>query len=195
MRLSVCGQMMFVKKGGKPGQAPHQDEFYIPTRDRSLCGAWIALDDATVENGCLWVIPGSHKHGIIWPMEKHDDPRYDVSPISCKHPYSDEHYVPVPLSAGDSVFFNGYLLHKSLNNTTDGYRRAFANHYMSATSMLPWSNDGRLPHTEDMRDIMLVAGTDPYEEWSPVEDLLEPFVRAESADDNPDQLDGLLHKA
>ncbi len=46
--------MLFIKASGKPGQAWHQDEYYIPTRDRSLTGAWIAMDDATVENGCLW---------------------------------------------------------------------------------------------------------------------------------------------
>src|SRR6185503_7916204 len=45
--------MLFVKPPGLPGQAWHQDEIYIPTRDRSLCGVWVALDDATIENGCL----------------------------------------------------------------------------------------------------------------------------------------------
>ncbi|MBZ0289028.1 MAG: phytanoyl-CoA dioxygenase family protein, partial [Anaerolineae bacterium] len=40
--------MLFIKSAGKPGQAWHQDEDYIPTRDRSLTGAWMALDDATV---------------------------------------------------------------------------------------------------------------------------------------------------
>src|SRR5690606_31132840 len=41
--------MLFIKASGKPGQAWHQDEDFIPTRDRSLTGGWIALDDATVE--------------------------------------------------------------------------------------------------------------------------------------------------
>src|SRR5579885_1670794 len=57
--IKAMQTMLFVKRTGKPGQAWHQDEFYIPTRDRSLCGAWIALDDATVENGCMWMHPGS----------------------------------------------------------------------------------------------------------------------------------------
>src|SRR5690606_89720 len=47
--------MLFIKSSGKPGQAWHQDEDYIPTRDRSLIGAWIAIDRATVENGGLWI--------------------------------------------------------------------------------------------------------------------------------------------
>ena len=64
--------MLFIKASGKPGQAWHQDEYFIPTRDRSLTGGWIALDDATVENGGLWVIPGSHKHGVLWPQWDHE---------------------------------------------------------------------------------------------------------------------------
>jgi len=58
--------MLFVKGPGKAGQSWHQDEYYIPTRDRSLMGAWIAIDDATVENGCLWIIPGSNKPGYMF---------------------------------------------------------------------------------------------------------------------------------
>ena len=58
--------MLFIKSSGKPGQAWHQDEDYIPTRDKSLIGAWIALDRATTDNGCLWVLPGSHRAGILW---------------------------------------------------------------------------------------------------------------------------------
>src|SRR5690554_5647798 len=71
--------MLFIKASGKPGQAWHQDEYFIPTRDRSLTGGWIAMDDATVENGCLWVIPGSHKPGLLWPQEEHDDRRFDCT--------------------------------------------------------------------------------------------------------------------
>jgi ectoine hydroxylase-related dioxygenase (phytanoyl-CoA dioxygenase family) len=59
--------MLFVKGPGKAGQSWHQDEFYIPTRDKSLIGVWIAIDNASVENGCLWVIPGSQKGGFIMP--------------------------------------------------------------------------------------------------------------------------------
>ena len=49
--------MLFFKYAGKPGQAWHQDESFIPTRDRSLTGGWIALDDATIDNGCLLFLP------------------------------------------------------------------------------------------------------------------------------------------
>jgi ectoine hydroxylase-related dioxygenase (phytanoyl-CoA dioxygenase family) len=109
--------MLFVKSSGKPGQAWHQDEDYIPTRDRSLTGAWIAIDDATVENGCLWVIPGSQRRGILYPQYPHDDSDYDCNVMSYNFPYDESvDAIPVEVPAGSIVFFNGYLLHKSLPN-------------------------------------------------------------------------------
>lgn len=157
--------MLFIKATGKPGQAWHQDEDFIPTRDRSLCGAWLALDGATIENGCLWVIPGSHKPGVLWPQRVQDDRRFDCTDESHGFPYSDEDAVPVEVPKGSIVFFNGYLLHRSLPNTSGGYRRALVNHYMSASSLLPWYSSGGLEDrvaVADHRDIVMVAGKDPY---------------------------------
>lgn len=172
-------QMLFIKSAGKPGQAWHQDEDYIPTRDKSLTGAWLALDDATIDNGCLWVIPGSHKPGILWPMKFHDDKRFDCSWESFDFPYSDQEAIPVEVRAGTVVVFNGYTLHRSLPNTrSSGYRRALVNHYMSATSLLPWlwpsEPTGMAWH--DHRDIIMVCGTDPYA-YMGLKDIMEPHIR------------------
>jgi ectoine hydroxylase-related dioxygenase (phytanoyl-CoA dioxygenase family) len=160
--------MLFIKPSGKPGQAWHQDEDYIPTRDRSLIGAWIALDRATVENGCLWIIPGSHRPGVLWDQHWHGDRRFDCSEEARGFPYTDADAVPVEVEAGSVVFFNGYTLHRSLPNRAPAgtFRRALVNHYMSCESFLPW----RLPAGEpkaslaklDWRDVVVVAGRDPY---------------------------------
>jgi ectoine hydroxylase-related dioxygenase (phytanoyl-CoA dioxygenase family) len=153
--------MLFVKAPGKKGQAWHQDEYYIPTRDKSLVGAWIAIDDATVDNGCLWIIPG--RPGAMLR----------------RVPYHGDAYADVEVAAGSVVFFNGYTLHSSLANKTAGnFRTALVNHYMSAESMLPWDQDGKLPPTEDLRDIVLVAGEDPYA-WKGVVDANKPYLRPE----------------
>ncbi len=172
-------QMLFIKSAGKPGQAWHQDEDYIPTRDRSLTGAWLAMDDATVENGCLWVIPGSHKPGILWPQSFHNNRDFDCSWESHSFPYSDSDAVPVEVPAGSVVLFNGYLLHRSLpNRASSGYRRALVNHYMSAESLLPWlwPSEPTGMATHDHRDIILVAGVDPYA-YRGISDVMQPHVR------------------
>ncbi|GAA3712494.1 phytanoyl-CoA dioxygenase family protein [Microlunatus aurantiacus] len=163
--VKAMQSMLFIKSEGKPGQAWHQDEFFIPTRDRSLTAVWIALDDATIENGCLWVLPGSHRRGVLYPAREQDDPRFDCTTESYDFPYADSDAVPVEIPAGTALIFNGYLLHRSLENSgRHGYRRALANHYMSAESLLPWSPPGADEHMgiADFRDIVLVAGEDPY---------------------------------
>lgn len=175
--------MLFVKGPGKPGQAWHQDEHYIPTRDRSLTAAWIALDDATLENGCLWVIPGSHRHGIIWPNRPHTNNEFDEGWETYDYPFADDESVACEIAAGGVVFFHGYLLHRSFRNRTEtGFRRALVNHYMSAESLLPWDWDGRLEPTADNRDIVMICGNDPYA-YKGTEDLTHPLLRPESASD------------
>lgn len=177
--VKAMQSMLFIKAEGKPGQAWHQDEYFIPTRDRSLTGVWIALDDASVDNGCLWVLPGSHAPGVIYPDREHDDPRFDCSIEAYEFPYRDEDAIAVELAAGSAIVFNGYLLHRSLPNVRAGStRRALVNHYMSAESLLPWRRPPEGTHMAkaDFRDVVLVAGEDPYA-WKGIEDLSRPHVR------------------
>lgn len=177
--VKAMQSMLFIKSEGKPGQPWHQDEFFIPTRDRSLTAVWIALDDATVENGCLWVLPGSHRRGVLYPDREQDDDRFDCSIEAYDFPYRDEDAVPVEVPAGSAVIFNGYLLHRSLQNSgKHGYRRAIANHYMSAESLLPWRDlpEGTHVGKHDFRDVVLVAGEDPYA-WKGTADLSRPLSR------------------
>jgi phytanoyl-CoA hydroxylase len=172
--------MLFIKASGKPGQAWHQDEDFIPTRDRSLTGAWIALDDATIENGCLWVLSGSHRPGVLWPQKFHFDKRFDCTRESFDFPRDEADAVPVEVKAGSVVFFNGYLLHRSLPNRAEGkYRRALVHHYMSAASLLPWRKpeDKTAMALADFRDIVMVAGQDPHSHKG-TESISKAFVRS-----------------
>ena len=185
--VKMMQSMLFIKSEGKPGQAWHQDETHIPTRDRSLTAVWIALDDATVENGCLWVIPGSHRAGVLYPDREQDDPRFDCTREAYGFRYREEDAVPVELPAGAALIFDGYLLHRSLPNTGEhGLRRALVNHYMSAESLLPWfaPADGEPMGTIDHRDVLLVAGEDPYE-FKGSTDVMRSHIR-------PDGMGGCL---
>ncbi len=177
--VKAMQSMLFVKSEGKPGQPWHQDEYFIPTRDRSLTAVWIALDDATVENGCLWVLPGSHRRGVLYPDREQDNPGFDCSIEAYDFPYRDADAVPVEIPAGSAVIFNGYLLHRSLQNSgRHGFRRALANHYMSAESLLPWMTPPAGTHVgkHDYRDIVLVAGEDPYA-YKGIADIARPHTR------------------
>jgi ectoine hydroxylase-related dioxygenase (phytanoyl-CoA dioxygenase family) len=162
--------MVFVKPPNFQGQAWHQDEIYIPTRDRSLIGAWIAIDDATLENGCLWVIPGSHRQGYLYPQHDHGNPdEFDFAQESFGFDESQE--TPVEVKAGTLVFFNGYLLHRSRKNRSNIYRRVLVNHYCNAWSLLPWSlKPGEHIAAADRRAIIPVSGVDPYA-WKGFEEV------------------------
>jgi len=161
--------MLFVKPPEFQGQAWHQDEIYIPTRDRSLIGAWIAIDPATTSNGCLWVIPGSHRTGYLYRQHAHNRPdEFDVSPES--YGFDESAAIPVEVEPGSVVFFNGYLLHKSNRNRSDTYRRVLVSHYMNSWSLLPWSlKEGEHVANADRRTIVPVSGTDPYA-WKGIEE-------------------------
>lgn len=172
--------MLFVKAPGKAGQSWHQDEYYIPTRDRSLTGVWIAVDDASLENGCLWIIPGSNKAGYIMDRVPNNNAEYaDVDTVDVSG-FAKENIIPIEVKSGSVVFFNGYTLHSSLKNKTeDCFRTALVNHYMSAESMLPWDQDGKFEPTDDLRDIMMVSGEDPYAYKGTI-DVNRPYLRPET---------------
>jgi phytanoyl-CoA hydroxylase len=149
--------MMFIKGPGSDGQGFHQDSYYIPTFPDSLIGAWIAVDKADRQNGCLWMTRGSNVEPIYPPANGYgygDWGLKDIPEVSGVggHSNSDEdpenglrpmtksyEEVPVELEPGDVAFFGGHVLHRSLSNkTSDRTRKAFVNHYCNARSFTNW---------------------------------------------------------
>lgn len=171
--VKAMQSMLFVKPPGFPGQAWHQDERFIPTRDRSLIGVWIALDDATDENGCLRVIPGSQQPGLIYRFKAHGRPD-EFDPTDEAYGFDDSTEVLVEVAAGSVIFFNGYLLHRSRKNRSDRYRRALVNHYCSGSTLLPWLKSDEPTATADYRAVVPVVGDDPYA-WK---GITPPFTAA-----------------
>lgn len=169
--------MLFYNPPGRGGQGWHQDAYYITTYPDTLIGAWLAIDDADEENGCLWVAPGSHAEPIY--PDPHPQRGYvhsdgvfaDISPVENVSHLDDEvntlapiaqkyEWVSVPLQSGDAVFFQGHLLHRSYpNRTRDRWRRAFVSHYCNARSWVPWNHG--IPYEGDCANYqhILARGT------------------------------------
>ncbi len=148
--------MLFLKPPGKPGQGWHQDSYYIPTHPDTLCGAWIAIDDCDEMNGAMWMADGSTAEPVYPPHDGYgygDTGLKDISYITGVSDPDDDHnglsriankypQILVPAKAGDVVFFNGHILHRSKKNfSTDRFRRSFVSHYCNARSFTQWGAD------------------------------------------------------
>lgn len=167
----------FFKAPGMPGNGWHQDELFIPTRDRSLVTVWIALEDTSIENGCLRVFPGSHRPSVLWPMRRHNDPEVDRAEEAYGFPYAPGDAVAVELREGSALFFDGYLVHGSFpNRSQDRTRRALLYVYADAASPVMFDPTTYQPTAQDYRDIVMVSGRDPYA-WRGTARRGEPYLR------------------
>lgn len=116
----------------KPPQARtelpwHQDNGYTPLIPEEYVTCWLALDDAEIDNGCLWVIPGSHLGGTV----KH---RNGAGPFRVGHDGPDVDGIPVPVGRGSVLVFSSLLMHRSGPNCTDRPRRAWIIQFCGASA-------------------------------------------------------------
>jgi ectoine hydroxylase-related dioxygenase (phytanoyl-CoA dioxygenase family) len=125
--------MYYYKPPGARGQGMHQDNFYLLASPATCMAAWTPVDDATEANGCLWVVPGSHRHDIHCPDDKKQQRTWRNYGDSHIHPFPrDQKPIPVPVKRGETLFFGGNLIHGSgPNRTKDRFRRTFIGHYCS----------------------------------------------------------------
>ncbi|MGA9364457.1 MAG: phytanoyl-CoA dioxygenase family protein [Bacteroidota bacterium] len=108
----------------------HQDLPYWPMKQATALSCWMALDDVTVENGCMHFIPGSHKLGRLDAIDLiNPQDLFKLAPAAEKQKFES---VPVPLKAGSCTFHNGLTFHYAGPNKTDWPRRAMVTIYMPA---------------------------------------------------------------
>ncbi|CAH1398331.1 unnamed protein product [Nezara viridula] len=110
----------------------HQDLHYFPFRpaDR-IVGAWTALEDVNIENGCLIVIPGSHKSQLL----PHEYPKWEGGVNKAYHgiqDYNIDEVIPIIMKKGETIFFHPQLIHGSGPNTTKGFRKAISGHFAAS---------------------------------------------------------------
>ncbi len=108
----------------------HQDRWVHLDRD-PLITVWTALDPATIANGCVQIIPGSHRSGVINPSHGSGF----LTPEQAQQHAPREKIVYLELQAGEVALLHNYLLHSSDVNTTDIPRRAFSVCYMDARTV------------------------------------------------------------
>jgi len=139
--LSLFSDKLNVKR---PGGAPfpfHQEGPYWAYGAEDLervITLIIYLDEATVENGCLWVIPGSHRYGALKALEN----RGTLGRLYTDIERLDEEPVPLALPAGSVSYFHRDIVHGSQTNRTDQDRRAYLLAYQPA-GLRQWQNGER----------------------------------------------------
>ena len=120
--------MIYFKPPSARGQALHQDQYYLRVEPGTCCAAWLALDDCDEVNGCLQVVPGSHKLPVLCTTAA--DTTQSFTDVTVPVPEGMD-VKPVIMRAGDVLFFNGQLIHGSLPNTSaDRFRRSLIGHYV-----------------------------------------------------------------
>jgi ectoine hydroxylase-related dioxygenase (phytanoyl-CoA dioxygenase family) len=126
----------------------HQDNGYgrlEPPRDLTV---WIALDDCTTENGCLWVLPGSERRGLL--------PHHEMKGL--RGMVIDEPGVALPMRAGDAALFGSLLLHRSLPNRTETARVALYLRYCDPHVVMV--SNGNRPVLDDAYSWMVAGEAD-----------------------------------
>jgi ectoine hydroxylase-related dioxygenase (phytanoyl-CoA dioxygenase family) len=121
----------------------HQDDGYTAVDPSPYITLWLALNDATPENGCISVLPGSYKRGLV---------EHQPSPIGlvCHDNDDPDQGVQVPVKAGGIAVFWSLTMHKSGPNRSQGMRKAYVIQY--AKSPLRYKESG-----EEIKDLIPVA--------------------------------------
>lgn len=141
-------QSMLICKPKKIGGMvyPHQDSTFLYSEPDTTTAFWMPLEEATIENACLYAIPGSHK----WPLltryvRKADGQGFGFTNLEGKDleqseimelmsSWPKESFVSLPMQAGSLIVFHGKLVHGSGPNISDKSRKAYTFHLISGES-------------------------------------------------------------
>ncbi len=131
-RARLVQSMYILKNAAVGGEVtPHRDSTFVRGQDGRCLGYWWALEDATLNNGCLWAVPKSHldNHTRVFKL---DDTREAVEfEGEDAHTYALADYVVLPMRRGDLILLHGDVVHMSLENTSANSRHAYSIHVVS----------------------------------------------------------------
>ncbi len=117
----------------------HQDSTFLYTEPMSIIGLWFALEDATIENGCLWAVRGGHKSGLKKRFMRAGagGTRFEILDETV---WSMNDLVPLEVKKGTLIVLDGLLPHLSRANTSARSRQAYTLHVTDAGSHYPAEN-------------------------------------------------------
>jgi ectoine hydroxylase-related dioxygenase (phytanoyl-CoA dioxygenase family) len=124
----ASNQLVFKQPGDMRPYSWHQDNGFGPLDPENNVTCWMALDVTNERNGCIWVLPGSHKSGRL--THRQERGRERIAQID-----DEQAAVPVRMKAGECLLFHGNLLHMSKANETSRIRRAFFFRYADADAI------------------------------------------------------------
>ena len=135
--LALWTMSFFAKPARTGREVPmHQDGEYWPIRPLATCTAWVAVDASTIHNGCLRVVPGSHRRrSLLRHVERHDPAnRLALRREALPSEYDTSAAVDVLLEPGQISLHDVFLVHGSRANTSGGPRRGMTMRFMPTTS-------------------------------------------------------------
>lgn len=137
----VIRQSMYIFKQAHIGGevAMHQDSTFLHTNGKPVVGVWFALEDATVDNGCLWAIPGGHKGPLRQKFVRNQDDSLTFATLDVT-PYDLDAAIPLEVKKGTAIVLHGLLPHASKPNTSGKSRHAFTLHITDRQDGFPAGN-------------------------------------------------------
>lgn len=119
----------------------HQDSTFLYTQPMSVIGLWFAIEDATLENGCLWGLPGGHKQGLLKRFERTSAGAIETKMVLLnEHQWALDELVAMPVPKGSLVVLNGEFPHLSYANRSGKSRHAYALHAVDKGCDYPLEN-------------------------------------------------------
>lgn len=149
LEQSLLVQSMYIFKQPNIGGEVtcHQDSTFLYTDPTDIAGLWFALEDATIENGCLWAIPGGHRHGLKSRWFRTNEGRMEFETYDAT-PWPENELVPLEVSKGSLILLHGLLPHCSFENRSPRSRHAYTLHLIGAKAKYP--PDNWLQRSENM---------------------------------------------
>lgn len=117
----------------------HQDSSFLYTEPESCVGFWFALEDATVENGCLWAKAGGHRSPLRSWFKRKAGGGTEMQVLD-DSPWDMEGMQPLEVKKGTCIVLHGLLPHYSLPNTSGKSRQAYAIHTIHRDAVYPEEN-------------------------------------------------------